>query len=48
MNFNSEKYYTGLVVDICDNIVSVSGLSKAFSGELVRFKNTNSDIRGFV
>jgi F-type H+-transporting ATPase subunit alpha len=45
---DSLKRYQGRVVDICDSIVSVSGLSSAFSGELVRFKSPMGEIAGFV
>lgn len=38
----------GLVLDICDHIISVSGLSTAFSGELIRFQSLHGDIIGFV
>lgn len=38
----------GHVIDICDSIVSVSAMSDAFSGELVRFKKRNGAISGFV
>lgn len=38
----------GRVIDICDNIVSVSGLRGAFCGELVRFKQQNGEVSGFV
>jgi len=40
--------HIGRVVDICDNIVSVSGLRGAFCGELVRFKQQNGEVSGFV
>ena len=43
LHIKRRKRYRGIVVDICDNIVSVSGLKYAFSGEL--FKR---DIFGFV
>lgn len=38
----------GRIVDICDSIVSVSGLHHIFSGELIHFKSPNSEIVGFV
>lgn len=40
--------YLGFVTDICDSIVSVSGLSRAFCGELVRFNGATGDVTGFV
>jgi len=48
MNVDINNRYQGRVVDICDSIVSVSGLSSAFSGELVRFQSPHGDIAGFV
>ena len=48
LNIKVRKSYKGIVVDICDNIVSVSGLKYAFSGEFIRFKSVKSDIFGFV
>jgi F-type H+-transporting ATPase subunit alpha len=42
------KRHQGIVVDICDSIVSVSGLSIAFAGELVRFKSPMGDMAGFI
>lgn len=48
LNLKVRKSYKGIVVDICDNIVSVSGLKYAFSGEFIRFKSVKSDIFGFV
>jgi F0F1-type ATP synthase alpha subunit len=48
MGKNINKRSQGRVVDICDSIVSVSGLTSAFNGELVRFKSPMGEITGFV
>jgi F0F1-type ATP synthase alpha subunit len=40
--------FLGFVTDICDSIVSVTGLTHAFCGELVRFNSIHGDITGFV
>jgi len=45
---DTDEKYIGTVIDICDGIVSVIGLRKAFSGELIRFQNSNGEISGFV
>ena len=48
MNIDLISRSQGRVIDICDSIVSVSGLSSVFSGELVRFQSPNGDLAGFV
>ena len=47
MNSVNSKYI-GRVVDVCDSIVSVSGLNNAAVGELFKFKDLQGDITGFV
>jgi F-type H+-transporting ATPase subunit alpha len=49
MSDNKRTVSIGRIVDIRDNIISVSGLKGSFVGELVRFKNsTAGDILGFI
>ena len=48
MTISANIIYEGSLVDICDSIVSVSGFSRAFSGELIRFKSSVVEIYGFV
>lgn len=45
MSLDLNKAY-GVIVDICDSIVSVSGLESAFSGEVIHFQSENGDITG--
>ena len=40
--------YVGSLVDICDRIVSVSDLFRAFSGDLISFQIRIDEISGFV
>lgn len=47
MSFDLNKVEMGRIVDICDSIVSVSGMD-LFSGELIYFQSQKSDITGFV
>jgi F0F1-type ATP synthase alpha subunit len=38
----------GYIVDVCDSIVSVSGLDGAYSGEVIHFQRENGEITGWV
>ena len=38
----------GFVLDVCDGIVSVSGIGDVSCGELLKFQSINSDITGFA
>lgn len=48
MSLDLNKKAYGVIVDICDSIVSVSGLESAFSGEVIHFQIENGDITGWV
>jgi F0F1-type ATP synthase alpha subunit len=39
---------TGIILDICDGIISVSGLNDASVGELISFKDRSCEISGFI
>lgn len=45
---NNDAHYIGHVTDICDNIVSVTCLQRAFCGELLRFAGATGSLTGFV
>ncbi len=48
MLYEIRSVAVGRILDIKDNIISVSGLRDAFSGELVYFRENNGALSGFI